>query len=778
MSRLLNKHRWLHIVMVVVAIVGQLFSYMPPVQAEPGEPGPYGRPLNYGYFFGRFDGAGQDVIPGGLFPGNIDQFVNAIRSRALNLGGGWSLRDIRGAQFIVQTMRGGGYAFPSVADVNDWEQRVRGVASYGGVNLDEGISFNHNSYYQDAHGDDAFYTRQHGAFIWYPWTNDSGIVGNSITFRDQNGNIIYAIRKACGNPVGSNFAPLPNPWQFYGTSTVSGNDQTAGPVSGRTSITSVPGTTVTFSHFLRLEGTTAQQVDYNARRIYPGTPDQSVTNNSLPRANPGVITMSPGSQVELVRSELTIPLTATPGTQYCQYLAWRPVSSTNGGTGLDVAACVVVAYSYSLSPSAQSSQTTATANDTISMTYSVRNTGLTMSRPTFWAVKELVVSPGTSIDLTAPYTDNNFDCARFAGPGIECRDIYATPGPVVFNGNATTPLPNGPYSTYVVGNYPAGTRVCRMLAVDPPTHADAPRHRWSTPSCVVVGKRPTVHFMGGDISVGGGFANASGICSVSNNSGNIFTSANTDTNGSVVEYAAVARGKVQQFGTASKPDTSAQHFLATALMFANVPLNNPGNFGDNPHCIPDYYEQYAAQVPVSAAPVGPQDIGGLVGANSTTKLHYGGNLTIARSTIPKGSQLLIVVDGDVTIADDITYATPYGSTAEIPSLAIIARGNIVINSNVRQLDGALFTQKNLATCDTPGALTATICNNPLVINGLVIAETIALRRTAGADAAASSDPAERFFYGSELFFNNVLIGSDSNQAIINTIEEHDLPPRY
>ncbi len=778
MSRLLNKHRWIHVVMIVVAVIGQLFSYMPPAQAEPGEPGPYGRPLNHGYFYGRLDPAGRIVIPGGLFPANLDQFINAIRSRALNQGGGWSLQDIRGAQFIVQTMRTGGHTFPSAADVDDWERKVRGVATYGGVNLDEGISYRYNSYYQDAHGDNAFYSRDHGTFIWYPWTVDNGVVGNSITFRDQAGNIIYAIRRACGNPVGHNFAPLPDPWQVAGSTTVSGNDQNDGPVSGRNSITSVPGQTVTFSHVLRLNGgSTQQSIDYTARRVYPGTPDQPVTNNSLPRANPGNVVLAPNTQLEVVRSQLAIPLTAPPGTQYCQYISFRPASSTNGGIGLGAAACVIVAYSYSLSPSAQVSQTTASANETVNVNYTVNKSGITVSRPTAWAVKELIVQPGVSIDLTAPYTDNNFTCARFSVPGVVCRDIYVAPSTTVFTNN-TTSLPNNPGSNFVVGNYPTGTRICRMLAVDPPTHGAAPRHRWSAPSCVTVGKRPTVHFIGGDISVGGGFANSSGICTEATNSGNIFTTANTDANGSVVEYAAVARGKVQQFGTASKPDTSAQHFLATALMFSNVPLTNPGHFGDNPHCITDYYAQYAAQVPVSASPAGTQDIGSLVATNGVTKVHYSGNLTIAKSTIPKGAQLLLVVDGDVTITDTITYAGPYNTTSEIPSLAIVARGNIIVNGNVSQMDGAFFTLKNFSTCDTPGALTAGTCSTPLLANGLVIADTVSLRRTAGSDPVTSSDPAERFFYGSELFFNNVLMGSSNNQEIINTIEEQDLPPRY
>lgn len=779
MSHLLRKHRWLHVLAVLVAVVGQLVSMVPAVQAEPGEPGPYGRPLNYGYFFGRFDGGGDDVLPGGLFVNNVDSFIVAIRSRAQNWGGGWPLQHIRGAQFIIQTMRGGGFVFPSNADIDDWERRVRYVASYGGINFDAPISFSINSYYQDAHGDDAYYTKSHGSFIWHPWTFDAGaIVGNSIAFYAPDGSFLYGIRKACANPVGSP-TPLPFGWQFSGESYIDGNDQASGGafVTGRKLIRSIPGSTVTFSHFIRQSGPATATTRYHAWMHFPGNPAWFTVSNDLALPNPGNITLGPGGNAQVVRDAFTVPINANPGDVYCQHVGYQPSSFDNAGPSdrLDLQACVEVAYSYNLVPSAQASQTTGAVTDAINMTYTVNNSGITRSRPTNWAVRELVVDPGVSIDLASPYTDNA-SCATFVKPGVTCTDAYVSPTPIVFNQGVTS-IPPNPASTFTIGNYRAGTKVCRVLAIDPPTQDSSPSRRWSRPSCVIVGKRPTVHFMGGDISVGGAYPNSSGICSVGANSGNIFTAANTDANGSVVEYAAVARGAVHLFGSASKPDTSAQHFLATALTFANVPLGEIGNFGDNPHCMTDYYAKFAPQIPSSPTPGGGQDVGALASGGTTTQLHYGGNLTISRSTIPKAAQLLIVVDGDVTITDDITYDSPYGSLNDIPSFALLVRGNITINSNVRQLDGAYITRGNLATCEIPGSLTADICNNQLVVNGFVMADTVALRRTAGADATEASDPAERFFYGSELFFKNVLAGTDS-QNTINTIEERDLPPHY
>jgi hypothetical protein len=199
------------LLLLSIAVGTQLLSQS--AYANPGQPGPYGTKLNYGYFKGQPDYDGTAVFSNGIYVNNVNEFVDRIR---------WELRPgapaqyMIGASFIIQTMLGGTdkgyYVDPNGPVFAEWEERVRYVDSYGGINFNEPYSFDVNSYYQDeapAVPDDAYFTvnTASGNYVWAPEAYYEGkLVGNSITFRDTNGAIIYAIRLACANPVG-----WPNP---------------------------------------------------------------------------------------------------------------------------------------------------------------------------------------------------------------------------------------------------------------------------------------------------------------------------------------------------------------------------------------------------------------------------------------------------------------------------------------------------------------------------------------------------------------------------------------
>lgn len=213
-----NSYLWVYLTAALIVVFTAIFTFMTPpskVSADPGQPGPYGTRMNYGYFTGAYDGSGLDVIPGGFHANNINELIDGIRSRALNWGGGWSWQDQMGARFIIQTMLpGASRAFPDAARVQLWVDSVNSLVANGGsIQFNQPIFFNVNSYYQDNLGDDAFYSIAGGAYVWNPFGLDpDGVpVGNSIVFYDQFGNQIYAIRRACGNPVGANFGTLPDP---------------------------------------------------------------------------------------------------------------------------------------------------------------------------------------------------------------------------------------------------------------------------------------------------------------------------------------------------------------------------------------------------------------------------------------------------------------------------------------------------------------------------------------------------------------------------------------
>ncbi len=594
----------------------------------------------------------------------------------------------------------------------------------------------------------------------------------------------FMLNKYCANMVGQNTFPKQKQFSFQGNTTVDGNDQSNGGnyVTGSKTISVTPGSTVTFNHTIKNTGGSSGTANYTTKAVDPAgnvtnTPPK-VTNPSRP--NPGSLTIGAG-QTEIVNTnKFTIPASATPGQKYCQYVVYNPISDQNGnnGGGPGIQACVIVAYNYNLVPASSVSETLGTTGSTVTFTYNVNNSGQTTSKSdTSWTIQQIVVSPGKSLpNNNATYTDGG-DCAQYVAPGITCQQIQG--GSTQPFGPGNTSINANPGATSLTLNgYPAGTKICRILTVDPPTQNNNPRKRWSTPTCVTVGKYPTVHFMSGDISVGGAYPDAAGTCTQRPNSGNIFTATNSNTSGSVDEYAAFARGTINYsggtkkgFGTRSLTATESQRISAWSLAFANT-SSPPGNLGDVPHCMNDYYAKFSPQSPAIAAP-NPVDLSAI----NATIVHYNGDITIQASNIPAGKNLIVVVDGNVTIADNITYPGSYGSTADIPSIAIVARGNITVNDNVTRLDGSYFTKKTFATCQTAASLSTNICNKQLVVNGAVYTDKIQLSRTFGADPAAGSEPAERFIYGVELLYNNVLEPA-SDGTRIDVINEQDLPARY
>lgn len=127
-----------------------------------------------------------------------------------------------------------------------------------------------------------------------------------------------------------------------------------------------------------------------------------------------------------------------------------------------------------------------------------------------------------------------------------------------------------------------------------------------------------------------------------------------------------------------------------------------------------------------------------------------GDLTLDATTIPVGSQVAVYVDGDVYIRGNIEFGTgSYTSIEDLPNLAIIARGNIYVDSAVTRIDG-LYVAQPLAgggrgiiyTCayrtgttghgfGTSAADNRDIyasCQNQLVVNGSLVARRIKFQR--------------------------------------------------
>jgi hypothetical protein len=165
----------------------------------------------------------------------------------------------------------------------------------------------------------------------------------------------------------------------------------------------------------------------------------------------------------------------------------------------------------------------------------------------------------------------------------------------------------------------------------------------------------------------------------------------------------------------------------------------------------------------------------------------GAKLTITNSgAVPNGKRITIYVEGDVAITKDITYdmSNPWNSTSDIPVFKLVAKGNIFIGSNVKEIDGNIIavpdagyeklTNRNdytpklkgtISTCSTgfniispsdPTILAK--CSKNLAFYGTVAANQIYLLRTYG--SMNNGTPAEQFNLSPEVW-----LAPDSNDSI-------------
>lgn len=729
----MNKRK--SILLAVGVAVSFLMGYAASAHAWPV----YGRYEHYGYFKNINDDAGDSVwhttgpnapaIP--LSINSADEFINFTLNK---LSKGNTTQDGVGAAFIIQTMIGSSRNNPpTAAQIADWEARVRYADSRGWVSWAKTISYRLNSYWQgpcsgyncDQGGsdprDDAFY--------------DPGVTKSDKAIVFTNGSsVVYAIRHECANPIGT-ITPLPPAPQYNltGTSTVSDT-------------TVIPGQTITFTHKLTNSGpNTAPNVQY------------TVYHNGTVKASGGPFNL--GKTTNTVNTNtFKVPAGALPGTTFCQYVHFSPKDQL-GGSGNSTQACATVIADFNLTPTVTPSTGAAQQNDSISFTYTVYNPGPTPSTLTDCKVVGNNHAPGYT-----PLPQQDVD--RTSDPGYTPP---ATNCPRNFLENTTTQVAT---ETVNVGNAAPGSRICRSLVINPKDQNGG--FRASAEACVVIAKTPYVHFQGNDVWAGGGFAAVNPAC---NASSKITTSAHALQDGTVagggVEYAAFALGKITNFGSAGKAIVNPGAATGKMLTFSNTNSSNLGFYGAPQHCITDYISNYSG-TPVSTQP-------GVIDVNQGSGTYQINGAHTFHGSVPNGSQQIWLVNGDVTIDGDIKYSNSYGAVGDIPSLVIIATGNILVQDNVKQMDGLFVTRGTFNTCSNApsGNLSVSTCNNQLTVNGSVIAGTLTLLRTYGADGNddnARKNPAEVFNFAPEMYLNSALNGTGG--STLKTVDQKDLPPRY
>ncbi len=247
--------------------------------------------------------------------------------------------------------------------------------------------------------------------------------------------------------------------------------------------------------------------------------------------------------------------------------------------------------------------------------------------------------------------------------------------------------------------------------------------------------QPYVRVYNSSVSAGGGFG--TGSCGVV---GTIQANGKGDaplTRGSAVQIGALALGSIGGMASASLRSASSPTALA-GLSFANATVtsvgapSNPvsgygGNMGGR-HCIPDYYG-----LKPSAAGGGPID----VTSPGSKSYSLPAGSALSGLNLGRGVRRSIFVDGDVNITGDMNFASSAGgSTDDVPSLFIIAKGNIYISPGVHHLDGVFIAQgtNGIDTCASGfGSLPAGVlynnCNSQLLITGSFIANHIRLDRS-------------------------------------------------
>jgi len=442
---------------------------------------------------------------------------------------------------------------------------------------------------------------------------------------------------------------------------------------------------------------------------------------------------------------------------------------------------------YSLSPSTTVAPTIAEPATLTPLTSTgyVTNNGTSISDDVNWQYTRCRIAPGANPAQYAQAADNTSNgVSTYNAKGASCQQVSSGSTKFVRGLNTVTsdsqPMPD----------IPPGSRVCYIMSVNPPTNTSASNvWKHSTPSCVLFGKQPKVHVLGGDLWVGRLFAGVTATVPTSK----IQTSLTVKDKiyGSWTEYGALSTGAIIKLGTGSAYANGGASGMtscdAAPLSFANTITTNPcagtsavlGGYKSN-QTVPNVAGSFKT---TSATPTlsGTQSLTNLNGLYKTS-----GNLTISGGQIAKGRAVIINAAGaTVTIEGNINYdSSPLTSTDQIPQVVIIA-GTINIKGAssagaVSNIDAWLVASSTVNTCYDAGvmtSLTLNICATPLVINGPVMTSNLQLWRTAGAGAGTSAaDPAEVINLRPDAYLWGIYKGSQSGR--LETTYQRELPPRF
>lgn len=435
---------------------------------------------------------------------------------------------------------------------------------------------------------------------------------------------------------------------------------------------------------------------------------------------------------------------AAPSIVFFSPINGAPLYAIKKDCGNPVGVLQALILDYNLQPDihayvngVRSTTLQAEAGDSVSFVYGVTNTGRTRSptvncwggkidRPGFHGPQTPAEGGGVPLILVCPASFNRGN--NFAG---------------------------GPEITFTaVGNM----SYCRTLFVNPATQSGGTN---SLEICLNVVQKPYLKVYGGDVSAGGSLESGASPCSLP--AGAVSWNQKTAGHpGAGTQFAAIVNGLIREFATAQGNAGGAP--AGPGLSFANT-VNNPpigeygGNFG-SASCIKDFYDY------TGGAPALPNNVSSM---NAVTPVYaHTGNKTLGGGNVNPNQRTTVYVDGDLYITGNINYVGSW-STATMPMLKIVVRGNIYVDNDVTNLDGVYIAQQksgvpasgSIYTCTTSAAIPAVAggafyssCTNKLTVNGAFIAHSVEFLRTRGSqrgstanEASTSANIAEVFNFG-------------------------------
>lgn len=452
------------------------------------------------------------------------------------------------------------------------------------------------------------------------------------------------------------------------------------------------------------------------------------------------------------------------------------------------------------------------AGDDVQFSYSLTNTsGPTVSRQIVYRPYTFILRRGAKLPLNAGQKPYHY-AKDWGGNGVGCGGRDIAPGaqslckPGVFGTSGkiypgqTWPVPEKPkYNVSKIWLAQPGDKICSYIAIDNnwsvKNDQSADTFRASNIACVVVTKSPNLNLSGSDSYANKGFQGAS-----VNKSDKV---PGTDKRGSYSQYGLLTGDtKVINFGSAGYTTAYDKYrSLACKLSYANTDsaqvncndlsrlqpagLIKPDNGKlSTPKWPTSFKSQLASQVSIDSL-------------QASGDYHRNGPLTITGGSLSKGQHVRLFVEGDVTISDNISVdeADIHNSLSDIPSLTVVAKGDIRVEHGVRVIAGTYVAGGKFESCKeaqnqkkTPALGVNGVCQNKLKINGAIVSGgSPAFLRTFGAGNMPEDDQwktekisstAEWINYTPNLWLTTSNGSSSSSLDNLKTTQVINLPVRY